>query len=343
MLSACAKQGLSPVTTLAAALLLALLTAGSATVFGEDAPPPIEPEKFVRLSGSHEQMSADLGPLAELVGKWVGSNGQNLIAVPALGSTPNSVGAFKLLVQRYTETITFTPVGAKVRNRGGSVDQYVGALEYNLQITNLENGEVLHVENGMWLYLGNIQPDSRSLTPNFTIARSATIPHGDSVLALGNSVSANSAPTIPNIDTRPPDIGVAQLGYLDPYDPPWPAGENWVNPNALLQKRIQGQKILRTTTLTLDTLNADVSTNTRWGGIHNIPFIKRHANATRFQGTFWIETVQVPNSNQTYQQLQYSQNTSLEFHKKFSKSGTPPGLVGLITWPHVNINTLLKQ
>lgn len=290
----------------------------------------IVPEKFVRLGGSPEQQSQTLGPLASLTGTWVGSKGWNIIAVPSPGSTPDDEGDFKLLVRPYTETITFVPVGAPVRNRGGALDQFVGALEYALRINDLETAEVLHVENGMWLYLGDIRPNSGTgagLKPEFTIARIATIPHGDSALILGNSTVKNGAPGIPAINTLPPDIGTGVLGYLDPYTQGQPI--DVVNPNTVLQEDIKGQDILSTTTLVLDSKNQ--------GGINNIPFTVQHADATRFQCFFWIETVQVPDSNQTFEQLQYTQIIDLVFHKKFG------GAPGLITWPHVNINTLKKQ
>lgn len=290
-----------------------------------------KPQTFIRLSSSQDQISDDLGPLADLAGKWVGSKGWNIIAVPSAGSKPEAEGQFQLLTRPYTETITFVPVGAPVRNRGGDLDQFVGALEYELQISDRITGEVLHVENGMWLYLGNLRPVSgkgATPRPKLTVARSATIPHGDSALILGNSTAKTGAPNIPDISSLPPDIGHPKdLGYLDPYGAEVP-GLNVKNPNATLRAAIKGQQIVRTTTLTLDSQNQ--------GAVNNIPFIVQRANATRFQCSFWIETVKVPNSGQTFQQLQYSQIINLDFHKKF---GEP----GLITWPHVNINTLSKQ
>jgi len=291
-----------------------------------------KPQTFIRLSSSQDQISDDLGPLADLAGKWVGSKGWNIIAVPDAGSKPEAEGAFQLLVRPYTETITFAPVGAPVRNRGGNVDQFVGALEYDLQISDRDTGEVLHVENGMWLYLGNIKPNSgkgATPIPALTVARSAAIPHGDSALILGNSTVKSGAPTIPDINALPPDIGKsAPLGYLENYRVQV-KGLNVKNPNATLREAIKSQKILSTTTLTLDSQNQ--------GAVNNIPFIVQRANASRFQCSFWIETVQLPNSNQTFQQLQYSQIIDIDFHKKFG------GVPGLITWPHVNINTLSKQ
>jgi hypothetical protein len=291
---------------------------------------PIIPQNFVRLGSTPGQTIDTLGPLADLAGQWVGSKGWNIIAVPAPGSVPEDEGQFLLLVRPYVETLTFFPVGAPVRNRGGAIDQFVGALEYELRINDAVTSEVLHVENGMWMYLGDIRPFSGpdpEPAPEFTIARSAAIPHGDSAMVLGNATVTPGGPVIPDIETRPADIGVqAPLGYLEPYILDQPI--DVVNPNSLLREAIAGQTILSTTTLTLDSANQ--------GGINNVPFIVRHANASRMQCTFWIETVQI-SETQTIQQLQYSQNVGLDFHKKFG------GVPGLITWPHVNINTLVKQ
>lgn len=291
----------------------------------------IVPEAFIRLSGSQQQLNNNLGPLADLVGTWVGSKGWNIIAVPSPGSQPQDTGDFQVLIRPYTETINIVPVGALVRNRGGALDQFVGALEYELRISDRDTAEVLHVENGMWLYLGNIQPDSgTNPIPNtgFQVARSATIPHGDSALILGDALLNPGPPNIPPINSHPTDIGPsAPLGYLENY-PISVETLNVTNPNATLQADIEGQNIISTVTIALDSQNQ--------GGINNIPFIVQRANATRFRCVFWIETVQVPNSTQTFQQLQYSQIIDLEFHEKF-------GAPGLISWPHVNINTLRKQ
>ena len=297
---------------------------------GEKNVTDIVPEDFVRLGGPPSELANILGPLADLVGTWVGNKGWNIIAMPGPGSLPSDAGNFILLVQPYIETLTISPIGAPVRNRGGAVDQFIGGLEYNLRINELNTMETLHVENGMWLNLADIRPDSGEGVeppPEFTIARSATIPHGDSAMILGNAITSGGAPVIPNIDIRPPDIGThAPFGYLETYILDQPI--DVVNPNSQLQLAIAGQDIIGTTTLTLDSANH--------GGIVNIPFINSFADATRFQCTYWIETVRI-SETQTIQQLQYSQVIDIDFHQKF---GEQPGL---ITWPHANVNTLLKQ
>ena len=72
------------------------------------------------------------------------------------------------------------------------------------------------------------------------------------------------------------------------------------------------------------------------GNVSNIPFLQKHAKATNVFSDFWLSTVKMPMSDKTYQQLQYSQNVGIEFHQKFK------GKQGLISWPHITVNTLTK-
>jgi hypothetical protein len=255
----------------------------------------------------------ELGPLGDLVGTWVGAQGWELIAVP-------NADSFKLIVRPYVETLTFSPIGAPVPDRGGRAgDLMITGLLYETRINALDKPPgVLHIENGMWLYLG---PD---------IARLATIPHGDVLLALGTGSTSEGRPDIPKLDARPPNLGPQRppLGYLDQYGevvaPP-----NVQNVNEVLTVATADQNITRTTTLDVSTANG--------GGMLNIPFVSQNANATKFACTFWIETVTDPKTGQQVQQLQYSQQTDIRFLLQF---GDPDQL---ITWPHVNVNTLHKQ
>lgn len=275
----------------------------------------------------------------DLEGAWFGNKGWNIIALPSRGSTPDSQGDFKLLVIPYAETLDVRNAGAPARNRGGSLDQFVAALEYQQRVFNKESGEALHVENGMFMNLSEIL-DNDSQTqpiPEFNVGRSGTIPHGDSIMLLSKPpFSVKGAPKIPDISSLPPDIGQqAPLGYLDPYLVPHD-GINVGNPNATLRQDLEKQagdgfEILETRTLVLDSNNA--------GAINNIPFIVRHANATRMQAIFWLEKVRNTQTGQEFDQLQYTQIIDLAFHLKFGQDDPND----LITWPHITINTMVKQ
>lgn len=292
---------------------------------------PLDLPQFVRLSPT--QAGSDLGPLERLAGTWTGTRGWNLIAVP----DPSGEHPFTLLVRPYYETITFTPLGTLVPDRGASEILNIFGLEYSLRVADLLTHEPLHLENGMWLYTND--PDAPH-SP--TIVRQAIIPHGNSVLALGSSHQANGPPKIPVLNTLP--VGTPdppQLGYTDPYltpPPPKVPGQppfNTHDANEVLRKAIKDQKILNTLTLSVSTQPPG------GGGIVNIPFIQQNANATNFSATFWIETVVDEAAGVRFDQLQYSQQTNLAFIKCGSECSDEGN--GLIVWPHVNVNTLVRQ
>lgn len=270
-----------------------------------------------RLGGTVTETVSQFGPLTDLIGTWYGNKGWNQVAVP------NQNGGFLLLVQPYTEILTITPLSTPTPNRGAAIIQQVQTLMYSLAVHSNVDGSLLHAENGTWLLL----PDCPS---GFDIARSASIPHGDSLLALGSSSVIPSAPPIQAISTLPiMGPGPIPLGYTDPYLNANFPGFNVINPNATLIDAIQGQTIISTTNLVISTANQ--------GGINNIPFIAKNANTTNFEAIFWIETVQNPQTGNTFLQLQYSQTTILEFIPQFNDPSK------LIQWPHVNINTMVKQ
>jgi hypothetical protein len=274
-----------------------------------------------RLGRPAQAAADELGPLANLVGNWIGSKGYELIAVP-LEEVDHTEG-FRVILRPYTETLVFTPIGAPVPDRGGPAgDMFITGVLYQTRISDLETGEPLHLENGMFLNLGALGGDN-------PIARQASIPHGDVLLALGTAVTTPGPPQIPSPTGLPTNTGPKTGdGYLENY--PRSLGDFYPSdPNKVLQDAIAGLEIVETTTLDLSTGNG--------GGIVNIPFVDANANATAFSSTFWIETVKAPNGNDVLQ-LQYSQQTNIEFIQQF---GGPPG--DLIMWPHVNVNTLSKQ
>jgi hypothetical protein len=166
------------------------------------------------------------------------------------------------------------------------------------------------------------------------IARLATIPHGDAVLALGSGVFVNGPPNFDNISDFSPlplgvDADVDNNPYLAPYkqfkNNPFKNLFDPTNPLALLKAAVQGVNIKTTTVLTFDTSLAT-------GGIHNIPFVAKQANASRMRAIFWIEELADLDAQGNPQfMLQYAQRVLLDFF--------PIG-VGLIRWPHISINTM---
>ena len=290
------------------------------------------PLNFLRLSDEIEKTVQDLGPLKDLPGTWVGK-GWNLIAVPINSKGPrNTVGCpgkaaiparenFCVEIMPYVETLTFTPIGAPVPNRGFPINTFVVGLHYQQVVSDANTFQPLHIENGMWLLLDKKEK---------LVARLSSIPHGNSLLAIGNAFDVDGNFQIPPTDGLPIlDKPVFKYNY--PYFtaegvPPFVPS----NPNQILQDIIDQQELGKTVIL-------DVSTENE-GGISNIPFIKNNADATSFESVFWIEEVKNKTGN-NFLQLQYSQTTDLEFIKDFTSKDPDK----LIVWPHVDVATLVKQ
>ncbi|NLR75780.1 heme-binding protein [Leeia aquatica] len=267
----------------------------------------------LRASAPTNPAADPLGLLAELAGTWIG-NGFNLIALP--NKAGNSI--FRLKINATKESLVFTPVGAPIPNRGSlQGDIEMGCLTYFQRVNDASSNELLHLEPGLWL---NVPSTTAPAEPP-TVVRQATIPHGDSMLVVGNALSHAGPPQIQPVSTTPTGPTPFPLGYLDPYQTaPVPPGFQVSNPNASLVDAIKEQNIVSTTTLSLS--------STQQGGVVNIPFIVSNANANRVDTIFWIETVEQPDGKR-FMQLQYTQTVILHF------AG--------IDWPHVSVGTLLKQ
>ena len=294
-----------------------------------------------------------LGPLAQLPGVWTNDElpgrGWNMIALP-FATEPGSTNNYRLLLNQYNETLAFTLVDTGVPNRGldslgMQADQSLVALDYQ-QVTR----QIATEDFPRSTVLGPVEPDPKStihhepglwlnmldqITDGLDIARLGTIPHGDSLLALGSSGTIDGTATIPDINGLPfrdspvasADIDAAlKSPYLAPYrhfhDELFKGLFDPVHPAELLKVANDGVDIVRTTVL-------DVDTRTDTGGIHNIPFIVKQANATAMRSIFWLqELAGRDDTGAPKLRLQYLQVVMLDF-------------AGL-KWPHVSINTMTK-
>ncbi|MGH3585351.1 MAG: heme-binding protein [Pseudonocardia sp.] len=298
----------------------------------------------------------DLGPFAQLPGVWANEpnlpgRGWNMIALPFAQPDGSSFPPnYRLLLNQYNEELTVFLADKGVPNRGiGTVDgdvvntdQTVVAVDYEQGISQIaaddfprsglagEPNRAIHHEPGLFLAM----LDRTDGGP--TIARLATVPHGDAALALGTSAVTDGAPVVPSVNALPTgvDQDLEANPYLAPYkhfhDAPFEGVFDPTDPTALLTAANQDVDIVRTTTLELDTTVAS-------GGIHNIPFIVAQANASAMKSTFWIqELAQTDAEGKPILRLQYAQVVLLDF---FPRADGGPGR---ITWPHVSINTLQK-
>jgi hypothetical protein len=278
--------------------------------------PPINTRPGLPFAAAEE----GLGLLADLAGTWVGT-GFTLISLPDFDSSPPSTGPapFRLKLNATVEILELDPIGGVVPNRGstdptgktGQLDIKISGLRYLQRVSDAVTNEALHIEPGLWLNVGaTTVPPGRP-----TVVRQGTIPHGNSLLALGEPPTpVNSGPRI------------------DPFDnPPLPPGFTLPmvkNPNLALLAAISGQNITRTVVLPISTAAPAGGPATQVGGIVNMPFDVSNANATRLDAIFWIETVEQVNGS-SFLQLQYTQTVTLNF-------------LG-IDWPHISVATLVKQ
>lgn len=138
-----------------------------------------------------------LGPLRALSGTWEG-RGFNLIARPDFRDKAN----LYLQLNQTHETLTITPIGSAIPNRGfGQDDIELFGLSYLQKIHDHYTGGALHLEPGLWITHPCTTYPPECPPPNGRIiARMASIPHGNAVLAQGNATSFTGAPTMPPQD-----------------------------------------------------------------------------------------------------------------------------------------------
>lgn len=289
----------------------------------------------IRVLSPEESQNVDLGPLRALEGTWEAApfQGWNLISVP--GPLPDG---FTFEVIPYKEILTFTPV-VTAGNRGpvtvnSQADQQITGLMYEQKVISVCDSDLckkmgfgagteIHAERGIFLYVQNFNS-------GFELARLSTIPHGNSVLALGKSfegiandnnfpLNTPSSP-LPTLKGQPIlDYGLKQFGT-----PQFPNFDQKI-PNSALVNELGNKKITAMTTLVFSTDNGK-----NGGGILNIPFIQQNVDATNMTATFWIETIE----GQDQPQLQYTQTIDLVF--------PPTGSLQPILWPHITVATLTK-
>jgi hypothetical protein len=292
----------------------------------------------------------DLGPFQLLPGTWANKpglpgRGWNMIALPfapAGGGPPGP--PFRLLLNQFNEELKFQLVDKAVPNRGvpANSDQLIVTIDYEQAIAQVAAEDFplsglagppelpIHHEPGLFLNMTNQIGDGPD------IARLATIPHGDAALALGNARIVDGPPGIPTVNALP--IGVNQNIDVNPYlaaykhfhENPFKNLFDPTDPTALLKAANDGVGIARTTVLEFDT-------TVESGGINNIPFIVKQANASEMKATFFIQELEETDENgQPKLRLQYVQVVQLDFFARFD--GGP----GRIKWPHVSINTMEK-
>lgn len=308
-----------------------------------------------RFVSAEQLTEIDLGPLKQLVGEWetVGNltftdskgetnpvaAGWNVISVP--GGT-----GFIFEVIPYKENLKFSAVAVQAGNRGPVIngnqfDQEIFGLFYEQQIISVCDtdfcnqrgfgaGNVIHAETGLFLYISNFNG-------GFDIARLGTVPHGNALLAMGQSSERTDPgtdffPVISSVATTISGDRINRLGYNDVI-----IGQrqfeafNQIDPNDFLRTSLEqlvgSGKLTSMTTLKMATNNPDAT-----GGILNIPFIQTNVTATTMDAIFWLECL---DGSTQADLLQYTQTINLVF--------PAVGTVDPIVWPHITVSTLKRM
>ncbi|MFJ6677473.1 heme-binding protein [Actinosynnema sp. NPDC091369] len=256
----------------------------------------------------------------------------------------------------YYETIQFkgtTDIASPVEapNRGGTYQQSPYVVFYDQQIRFAEGpgiGTIVHEENGAWLHLHTekqqigpypyptdnpaLEPgDPEPQPPTQTVCKQISVPHGVSVLALGDCQDGLFAPLIPK--AAPP---LPTPGGLDttPYGDTLATPDNYQNP----QPALTGQITLPLQAAILDLVAAghgisnyihcQVDTG-NGGAVMNIPFEKRRAAIVGYGADYWLMSLDGGNN---YDILAYTQRIVLEI------------LIGDVTYtfPHPTSNVLTR-
>lgn len=302
-----------------------------------------------------------LGPLTNLPGTWQGTGtGWNMIALPVKnGVAPHN---FRLLLNQFDETLSFTKLDGPVPNRGRPLDQFGVALQYIQNVGQVAavdsigsaisplGAAAIHHEPGFFINFS--EPLTHGDDHLLDLVRLGSIPHGDAVNALGFSDTFTNA-GFPDItptaigDFSPLPIGAGPRDLTNPYLAPYKKFEGPANsfkgnvplpgfpgfdPNAPLDLLVfapsgaSPPKFKTVTRLILDTHPG--------GGIVNTPFIVSQANSTQMRFVMWIEEFDDSTEAAPHFQLQYAQKVLLEFFPSLDHPHHK------ILWPHISINTL---
>jgi hypothetical protein len=284
--------------------------------------------------------ASNLGPLADLPGKWVGK-GFNQIWRPFHATPPVPVTQDRFLELNLTdETLEFEEIQGPIPNRGflqGDISMF--GVTYLQKVSDLVAGGI-HIEPGIWASV----PKTTNPLESETVARLASIPHGATVLAQGTSLSVNGPPLIADASITPFVIGnPARTISFPESDLATPTQFRQVtngqitqplvdNPNSFLAAAITSQTITKTTVLIISTTAPSPISG---GGTDGTAFLQGsviagpNASPVAMNAIFWIESVAAEGTDPAFLQLQYTQTVLLNFNG--------------LSWPHVSVATLRKQ
>lgn len=322
-----------------------------------------------------------LGQLIRLVGNWhsdpSGPNSWNVMPLPQDDATDD----FILKNFAYSEELTFATIPGTAPNRGSGFTQVANTLFYEQRVYFSPGKTVppgaeqmlVHAENGSWLFLDVRNqfpgafpvagvdpvplPDGTTTLPvqpaNATIAKQMSVPHGNSILAVGsvappakftpnNPVVAPDDPSAPVLKTLPGKPTIPQLNAIPMYKGKPYGASQYGNS---VTKVINGQKVESNSDINPNIKLAEYISNTAVTDyihfqvaapekeITNIAFETKHSKVNSYVMELWVLN---PTSGSPT--LMYYQNIGMALELASSSSKATK----VINFPHITCNVLQK-
>lgn len=293
----------------------------------------------------------------------------NIMPLPQQSPSPTGDKGYSGFILKnftYFETVRFNSnmdttgevaLSVLAPNRDTTYQQDSRALFYSQQVHFAEGpgakgpgaDSVVHVENGAWLYLysaaqpigpygsqgqetGPIVPQD----PKISIAKQMAVPHGNSILALGNfDEVATGAPTVPSASfpsptPLPPPADASteifktlldtddnyqnpQLDYTANWNLPLQQAVEILKPNAYIHWQVQTEQI---------------SGVDGKGSVTNIPFESKNADVTDYSAEYWLLST---DGGANYDYLAYTQNIVMDINIGGIKYSFPHGTANTVT------------
>jgi len=133
----------------------------------------------------------DYGPLARLLGKWIGVRGLDI--APDINAEPDKFA--------FIDELTFTPSGPAEN----AEEQQLVSVRYHHVVRKKENGLIFHDQIGHWIY----EPKTN------LVMHSLTIPRGVCLLA-GGSVTETEGETVFEVEANAESktFGIVQSPFM---------------------------------------------------------------------------------------------------------------------------------
>jgi hypothetical protein len=317
-------------------------------------------DTVVSAAGTASSLLASFGPLEKLIGTWHGQRGINVVSLPQYNNASTASADFIVLAHEYNETLTFSPILGQVLNRGYShanqlnpiaqLDQVLMGVTYDLRIVNSATGDLIHAETGQWLW--NQAP---GIDPQWTVTRASIIPHGVSLVALGELSSLKGTEVEDELqamsksddwEASPQNLGANLFGYFEGKRAAGCRGQDGSPSQGDCDSPVR--RLLEDVgpVQNMSAIKLQVSSLRSGGALAMLPNIQAQVENKAFNASFFVETI-TDSRNHTYDQLQYAQNVFLAFETNFACRVHPVTSdcsysESKILWPHIQVNTLHK-